>query len=309
LAQVTTRTVPGDGELEFDVVDVFTSTPYAGNGLAVVYGADSLNARQLQAMAREFHLSETAFPVDVAERGRRSDDDGADYRLRIFTPEAELPFAGHPSVGTAWALRRRGLLPSGRRHQLCLAGLVEVEVGEPDDLVWLTGRPPVVQEGPDAVATLAAVGLQPAHEAAPAVVAGAGLDFAYVGVTPDAVARAVPDLQRLRGLRGERPLGGLVVVAWRDGTAHVRVFADDIGVPEDPATGSAALGLGAALVHWKLLPPDGTSTFTVRQGAELGRPSTLHVEVRAEGGVAVRCRVGGCVVPVSRGAIRVPPDA
>jgi len=107
--------------LEYEIVDVFAAAPYAGNPLAIVYGADGLDQAQMQSMAREFNLSETTFPV------ARTDDDraaGADYRVRIFTPAVELPFAGHPTVGTAWALARRGLIEPGERVQACGAGLI-----------------------------------------------------------------------------------------------------------------------------------------------------------------------------------------
>ncbi|HET8615607.1 MAG TPA: PhzF family phenazine biosynthesis protein [Actinomycetales bacterium] len=309
---MTTRTWADHDELEFDVVDVFTTTAFAGNGLAVVYGAESLTTQQLQALAREFNLSETAFPVPPGDVGQDvAVDADADYGLRIFTPETELPFAGHPSVGAAWALCRRGLLTPGRRGQLCRAGLVELETAGPDDVVWLTGRPPVVGGEIDPAGPLAAVGLGAIDQVGVTpVVAGAGLDFSYLFVRPGSIARAVPDLQQLRRLRTHGPeLGGVVIVGWHDGTARVRVFTDDIGATEDPATGSAALGLGAVLVHAGLLAGDGTSTFTVRQGIEIGRPSTLYGEVRAQAGVPVQCRVGGTVVPVSRGTIAVPPRA
>jgi trans-2,3-dihydro-3-hydroxyanthranilate isomerase len=300
---MTTRTRAGEDELEFDVVDVFTSTRFAGNGLAVVYGAEALKTHQLQSIAREFNLSETAFPVLAG-----ADEGGPDYELRIFTPETELPFAGHPSIGSAWSMCRRGLLRTGRRRQLCGAGLVELEVGGLDDAVWLTGRPPRVGGEIDPTAALAAVGLTAADQVGVRpVIAGAGLDFYYLFVRPGSIARAVPDLQQLRQLRAQgADLGGVAIVGWHDGTARVRVFTDDIGATEDPATGSAALGLGAVLVDAGLLAPDGTSTFTVRQGIELGRPSTLHGRVEARSGAPVRCSVGGTVVPVSHGAIAVP---
>ncbi len=233
---MATRTWAAGGDLEFDVVDVFTPVPFAGNGLAVVYGTESLTTSQLQAIAREFNLSETAFPV--------LDVEDADYRLRIFTPQAELPFAGHPSIGSAWSLCRRGLLPPGRLRQDCPAGVVELEVGGVDEVVWLTGRPPRVGDEIDPAPALTAVGLTAGDQVGPrSAVAGAGLDFAYLFVRPGAVAGAVPDLQRLRRLRAGVPdLGGVAVVGWQDGTARVRVFTDDVPAAEDPATGSAALG-------------------------------------------------------------------
>jgi trans-2,3-dihydro-3-hydroxyanthranilate isomerase len=318
---MTTRTRGSVGELEFDVVDVFTTTPFAGNGLAVVYGAESLKPHQLQSLAREFNLSETAFPIlamppDPATRddpfhdaADGSDEPRPDYELRIFTPETELPFAGHPSIGSAWSLCRRGMLARGHLRQMCGAGPVQLEVGGEDETVWLTGRPPRIRREVDPSPALAAVGLTlPDQVGVPSVIAGAGLDFYYLFVRPGSIARAVPDLQQLRKLRAQgSDLAGVAIVGWHDGTARVRVFTDDIGATEDPGTGAAGLGLGAALVDAGLLAADGTSSFTVRQGIEMGRPCTLLVEVDARSGEPLRCRVGGDVVQVSRGWIAVPP--
>jgi trans-2,3-dihydro-3-hydroxyanthranilate isomerase len=298
---MTTRTWGMPDELEFDVVDVFTTTPFAGNGLAVVYGAQALKTHQLQSIAREFNLSETAFPI--------LPDPAADYGLRIFTPETELPFAGHPSIGAAWSLCRRQVLAPGTLQQQCGAGLVQLEVGAVDETVWLEGRPARLRREADATPALTAVGLTLADQVGVApVVAGAGLDFYYLFVRPGSIARAVPDLLQLRKLRAQgSDLGGVAIVGWHDGTARVRVFTDDIGATEDPGTGAAGLGLGAALVDAGLLAADGTSTFTIRQGIELGRPCTLHGQVEARSGDAVHCRIGGNVVPVARGVIAVPP--
>ncbi|KQX65635.1 PhzF family phenazine biosynthesis protein [Angustibacter sp. Root456] len=292
-------------ELEYDVVDVFSDRAFAGNPLAVVHGTDGLSAQALQALAREFNLSETAFPT---ARG-----DGA-YDLRIFTPVTELPFAGHPSLGAAWALRRRRMVTADALQQSCAAGTMPVSF-DGDGRVRLTGGEPRVSEPVDAeaaLAALAAVGLAASDLAGPPTrVAGTGLDFCYLLVRPDAVARCVADVPGLRRagalLREELtgPLGGIVVAAWEGDRAHVRVFADDIGVPEDPATGSAALGLSAALVAAGLLP-DGRTQYDVRQGAQIGRPSALWCAVEALDGRAVRCEVAGFVVPVARGAIARP---
>ncbi|HEY9418018.1 MAG TPA: PhzF family phenazine biosynthesis isomerase, partial [Pseudonocardia sp.] len=112
---------PGDATLRFDVVDVFADRPFAGNPLAVVHGASGLRTTQLQALAREFNLSETVFPLPPTQPG-------ADYRARIFTPASELPFAGHPSVGVAWVLGRDGIVGHGDAVQECGAGLLPVTV-------------------------------------------------------------------------------------------------------------------------------------------------------------------------------------
>ena len=291
-------------ELEYDVVDVFTPTPFAGNALAVVYGAHDLPTSALQSLAREFNLSETVFATPTPH------DADTDYRVRIFTPLTELPFAGHPSVGAAWALARRGLVAGPALVQGCAAGLVPVQLGQgAGEVTWVGGTDPRVAHEIEPDGPLAATGLVAEDLVGlPTLVAGAGLDFGYLVVRPGAVAKAMPDLRLLRSLRSQSArLAGVSVVGWHDGTARVRVFTDDIGAAEDPATGSAALGLAVVLVAHGLLAGDGTSTFTVRQGVEMGRPSTLHGEVTAAGGRAVACRVGGEVVPIASGTVRVPP--
>ena len=294
---------PGVGRLEYDVVDVFTPTAFAGNALAVVYGAHDLPTTALQSLAREFNLSETVFATPTPHAT------DTDYRVRIFTPVTELPFAGHPSVGAAWALARRGLVAGPELVQGCAAGLVPVRLGAGEgEVTWVGGTDPRVAHDIDPDGPLAATGLGTEDLVGlSTLVAGAGLDFGYLMVRPGAVAKAMPDLRLLRSLRSQSArLAGVSVVGWHDGTARVRVFTDDIGAAEDPATGSAALGLAVVLVAHGLLDADGTSTFTVRQGVEMGRPSTLHCEVSATAGRATACRVGGEVVAVASGTVRVP---
>lgn len=294
------------GTLSFEVLDVFTDTAFAGNPLAVVLGAERLNGGQMQALAREFHLSETAFPLEptAAERAR-----GVDYRLRIFTPQVELPFAGHPSIGAAWLMHALGRVGSGRVVQACGAGDLPLEVAPGGGQVELTGAAPTVTGRLDAEPLLSAVGLAATDlvGVAPAV-AGCGIDFCYLPVRPGAVARSRFEAGLLEALpvgRGE--VSGLCVVGWqKPQPVRMRVFAANIGVPEDPATGSAALGLGAFAVNAALLPGDGPSAFVIEQGIELGRPSTLRVRVEASGGAATSCRVSGDVVRVSAGTIAVP---
>ena len=278
--------------LGYQVVDVFTGTAYAGNPLAVVLDADELSTGQLQALAREFNLSETAFPMVAT--------DGADYRLRIFTPSVELPFAGHPSVGAAWLLHSLGRLPTGDVVQSCGAGRLAVTV-TPDGAT-LTGGTPSWGDRLDPGPLLAAVGLAAGDLVGVAPRwCGAGLDFGYLLVHPDALGRARPDPARLAVLGG----AGVSVTTWDGRSARSRVFAGGVGVAEDPATGSAALGLGVLLAVSGLLP-DGGSAYDVVQGIELGRPSLLSCTVQVAGGAPVRTTVRGQVVPVARGEIRVP---
>jgi trans-2,3-dihydro-3-hydroxyanthranilate isomerase len=280
--------------LPYEIVDVFTDRAFAGNPLAVVLDGEALTTDQMQSLAREFHLSETAFPLP-SER--------ADYRLRIFTPEVELPFAGHPSVGAAHTLARLGRLRTGAVMQECGAGLLPVHIGP--DSVTLTGGAPEVGPELDPAPLLAAVGLAEGDLAGPPPrLAGCGISFAYLSVRPESVARAAPDLALLQRL----PVGsGVSVSSWNAGTrtAHTRVFAGEVGVAEDPATGSAALGYGVWLVATGQVP-DGTTDYTVHQGAEMLRPSVLACSVTAGDGRAERATVAGRVVPVASGRIRQP---
>ena len=289
----------GDTVLDYWVVDVFADAAFAGNPLAVVLDADELSTEHMQAMALEFNLSETTFPV-------RTSTDGADYLLRIFTPTAELPFAGHPSVGTAWLMHASGRVGGGRLVQECGAGLLPLEVSA--EGAKLTGGQPLVGDPVDPAPLLAAVGLDAADLAgAEPRWAGTGLNWAFLHVTDDAVVRARPDLGRLTQLTESGPdRAGVSVLAWEDGQAHARVFAGGFGVPEDPATGSAALGLGVWLVAAGLVAADGESSYQIAQGLEMGRPSRLTCTVSAAGGRAIECQVSGSVVPVARGQIAVP---
>ncbi|MBO0850098.1 MAG: PhzF family phenazine biosynthesis protein [Pseudonocardia sp.] len=287
--------------LRFDVVDVFADRPFTGNPLAVVHGADGLDTDRLQAIAREFNLSETVFPLPPRA-------EGASYRARIFTPAEELPFAGHPSVGVAWVLARDGVIGAGDAVQECGAGLFPVRVDAAGARIG--GGPPHV--GPTLVAEplARAVGLAAADvdPVAAAGVAGAGLDHVFLPVRPDAVARSVvPELGQLRAAAGGRGLLTVVSLDLACRRVHARMFGPGSGVPEDPATGSAAVALGVYLVDRGLLPADGEAAFTIYQGAEMHRPSRLEVEVRARSGAAVTTSVGGRVVAVSSGQIAIPP--
>ena len=279
--------------LAYQVVDVFTGTAFRGNPLAVVLDADDLSTAALQVLAREFALSETAFPMAAAA------GEAADYRLRIFTPEVELPFAGHPSIGAAWVLAQLGRVAPGRVVQSCGAGLLPLDVSA--DEVALTGGAATASGVVDQAELLAAVGLRAKDTTGVEPrVCGAGLEFAYLMVAPDALARVEHDLARLRGLG----TAGLSVFAWDGERARARVFAGGVGVAEDPATGSAALGLGVYLVRTGLLPDGGA--YVVEQGVEMGRPSVLRCQVDVEGGQVVACTVAGQVVPIARGEIRRP---
>jgi trans-2,3-dihydro-3-hydroxyanthranilate isomerase len=269
----------------------------------------------MQAIASELNLSETTFPM-------RSDR--ATYRLRIFTPVAELPFAGHPSVGSAHTLARLGRIPTGSVVQECGAGLLPVEVDEAG--AQIVGGPPEVGPDADPGPYLAAVGLtladltgsaDPAGSVDLASLAGAaspgglpvrttsaGLPALFLPVRPDAVARARLDLA---ALAGTGLADNLALFSWdaASRTAHLRVFAAAYGIPEDPATGSAALAFGIYLASAGLVP-DGGTDYTIHQGAELGRPATLTGTVTVHSGQVTGTAVRGEVAPVAAGRLVVP---
>lgn len=278
--------------LAYEVVDVFAGEAFAGNPLAVVLDGDDLTTEQMQAIAREFNLSETTFPYAPPE--------GATYGLRIFTPGTELPFAGHPSVGSAWVLHRLGRIDAGDNVQACGAGLLPVHVTA--EAVTLTGGEPSVSGELNAQSFLDALGLTGSDLAGPAPRwAGVGIDWGFVVVNPEALASVSPDIRLIEGLGNT----GVSMLSWDGRVARCRVFAGGAGIAEDPATGSAALALGVYLQAAGLLG-DGVHQYVVEQGYEMGRPSTLRCTVTVTGGQVTRTTVAGSVVPIARGEIRVP---
>jgi trans-2,3-dihydro-3-hydroxyanthranilate isomerase len=291
--------------LRYDIVDVFTDRPFAGNQLAVVHGAEGLTSEQCLALAREFNFSESTFPAPAGE---------TEYATRIFTPGGEIPFAGHPTLGTAWVLRSHGLLGAGPVMQVCGAGRIGVRFD--GDRVELSATPrdlvgPIADEL--VAALLADLGLSLTDLAGPVFVAGCGLSFAHVPVVPDAVARALvstrPLSEYVPAIETRDPFEGINLVSVTGSApalnVHARVFVPGLSVPEDPATGSAAAGLGVALVAAGLLPEGGG--YDIAQGIEMGRPSRLAGTVEVADGVATLCHVAGEVQHVASGEIAVPP--
>jgi trans-2,3-dihydro-3-hydroxyanthranilate isomerase len=229
----------------------------------------------------------------------------ATYRARIFTPETELPFAGHPSVGAAVTLTRRDGRPPGRVVQECGAGLLPIEVYD-GGKARLSGGTPTVGPELDPAPLLACASLEADDYAGPPPrLAGCGLEFPFLSVKADAVRRASGDAAAAR--RFGFPM--VSVLHWDAATAsaHARVFCPGVAVPEDPATGSAALGLGVWLVESGLLGGSGDFSYHVRQGVEMLRPSTLECTVTAASGQVVSATVAGHVVAVASGRIAAPP--
>lgn len=297
----------------FLTADVFTDRPFGGNPLAVFPDARGISPERMQQVARELNLSETVFVLPP-------EDPKHTRKLRIFTPGAELPFAGHPTVGTA----------------LILAWLGEVPLtGEETRIVFEEGVGPVpvairTADGKAVFAQLSASQL-PEFRPAPAVSelaemlsldpedvltggeapqeVSCGLAFLYVPLrNRDALRRARLRLDRWEALLAHS-WAPSVYVFTRDHELpetdlRVRMFAPALGVPEDPATGAAAAALGGYLGSRS--SEDGTLRWTLEQGFEMGRPSLLYLEVDRAGGQITAVRVGGGAVPVSDGTMDIP---
>jgi trans-2,3-dihydro-3-hydroxyanthranilate isomerase len=298
--------------VEFEVWDVFAARALEGNALAVVPDAGALDAATMQAVAREFALSETVF-VRPGGAGRP--------RLRIFTPARELPIAGHPTIGATFALDRRGRLATG--SATFELGVGPVEVGLERDAhgrltrAWMDqGRPRRLATDVDRPAAAHALHVDEAGlaEGLPVEVWSVGNPFLLVPLaSEEALARASLTLARLGGLAPEEHRAVLAFVPPRGGRpARCRMFGEALGVVEDPGTGSAHGPLGAYLArHGLVAPPRGERSIDVAslQGVEMGRPSHLTVRLRAlpedaatEAALSdVRVAVGGAAIRVMTG--------
>jgi trans-2,3-dihydro-3-hydroxyanthranilate isomerase len=273
------------------VVDVFTDTPLAGNQLAVFTDARDLPERLLQPLARELNFSETTFVYPSEQDGHA--------RMRIFTPAVEIPFAGHPTLGTAFVLA--GPLQLDEIRLETGRGTVPVRL-ERDGSRVVFGRMrqplPSMEAFEPADEILAALGV--ARSELPVRLFDNGPRFVYVALgSPEEVAALRPDLQRLSDL------GPVGVNCFAGSGTHwkTRMFAPAFGVAEDPATGSAA---GPLALHLALEGRIGWGEeIEIAQGAEVGRPSTLYARVDGGPDAVERIEVGGAAVVVARGEFRL----
>ena len=297
--------------LPFATCDVFTDRAYAGNPLAIVEGADGLSTDQMQTMAREFNLSE---PIFV----QTPDDPANTAKVRIFFPTAEIPFAGHPTIGCAIHLAQKRNSPGDFSDLITLeevAGLVPVTVtrmGARLRAEFTAPKLPAPHPGPaDPGLIAAALGLDraeigfAAHESA---MWAAGPDYLFVPVASlDALARARPAGAEFQHL-ARRSNESIYVYARGQGCDfRARMFAPGHGVPEDPATGSASAIFAAQLLAMGEIA-EGANRFTLHQGIEMGRPSQIGLSVDCTGGALTAIRIAGSAVPVMSGQI-TPPGA
>jgi trans-2,3-dihydro-3-hydroxyanthranilate isomerase len=279
--------------LAYVVADVFTDRPLSGNQLAVFTDGRAVDAPTMQALAKELALSETVF-VLPPEAG------DADVRIRIFTPASELPFAGHPTLGAAFVLG--GPLQKVVIRLETGAGVVPVELqreGAEIRFGWMDQPVPTWRPFAEAGELLALLG--PVRSGLPVEFYDLGPGHVFVELdSVAALAALAPDFAALARLTGH----GVYCFARDGGRWRSRMFAPAHGVPEDPATGSAA---GPLAIH---LARHGRIGFgeeiEIVQGVEIGRPSTLYAVVEGSGGGIERVRVGGSAVVVARGTFRLP---
>ncbi len=286
----------------FKQVDVFTGVGLRGNPVAVVIDADDLSDKQMQRVANWTNLSETTF---IREPTPNS---GADYLLRIFTPQQELPFAGHPTVGSAHAYLEHGgarLDPDVLRME-CGAGVLTIRAeGEGESRLIFTETPEakLVREYANSAGVISeALGVEISSDPPPAAVSnGPTWTFVYVPETA-MIAAMKPDMAALSRLSEEHGLTGLAAFALtgKDPAVRIRCFAPFFGVPEDPVTGSANAALPTYLARYGLLDRTGRS-YTASQGLEMGRDGRVHVRIRDDD----RVEIGGQAITVVEGEIRL----
>ena len=294
--------------------DVFTDRLFGGNPLAVVLDGRGLSAETMQAIGKEMNLSETTFVLP-------SEQSETDVRMRIFTPGAELPIAGHPTIGSTFALARSGVIAPGRERFVFGLGVGPVPVAltwKGDDLgfAWMTQPTPTfgdaIADPAGAAAALHLPGPAVAGTGLPVQVVSCGVPFLFVPLTTrSAVDGAWVDQQALETLlqtAHTRASGVFVFSSEPRGersTVYSRMFAPGLGVHEDPATGSASGPLGAYLVRHKVVPPEKAGSMLSLQGVKMGRPSHVHIAIGLERGEITSVRVGGEAVLAGEGTLYV----
>jgi len=297
----------------FVQVDVFTDRVFRGNPLAVFLDGRGLDDERMQQIAREMNLSETVFLLPPATA------EGA-AALRIFTPGREVPFAGHPTIGTAWVLAAQGLASRNAARFVLeeKIGPVPVELeGDParPDFIWMTQGAATFDtplENRAAVAASLGLGLEDLLDGAPVQPGSTGSTFLFVPLRDrETVDRAQLDVARLLAAMGERPRMGVFVFApdadAAAGRVYSRMFAPHTsGVPEDPATGSTSGPLGAYLVRQGLVKAADEVRIVSEQGTKMRRQSFVHIRLAMTGERVDSIRVGGSVVPVLDGELRIP---
>jgi trans-2,3-dihydro-3-hydroxyanthranilate isomerase len=297
--------------LQFETVDVFTSDQFSGNPLAVVLNAEGLSTEQMQRVAAEFNLAETTFVLPPKHTTHTAE-------VRIFTPRGEMPFAGHPNVGTAFVLARAGTsygrpLAGDRVIFEEKAGLVPIALLK-DGATVVGARlasPQALSVGSEIpvelIASACGVAVDDIETANhPPSIASCGAAFILAELkTRDALAAASPRADIFRQQVAKHPVTSILVYTQVDEEKidiRARMFAPQHGIPEDPATGSANVALIGLLAKLRA-ESDLQLSKTIAQGVEMGRPSLLHAQAEKRGGIVTATTIGGRCVPVMSGTI------
>jgi trans-2,3-dihydro-3-hydroxyanthranilate isomerase len=288
---------------DYRIVDVFTQRPLEGNALAVFFDAKGLDDETMQRIARETNLSETTFvfPPQRADTAAR---------VRIFTPGKEMNFAGHPTVGTAWVLRETGIV---RKDERTFAldenvGSIAIRVDD-DDIIWLRTPPITIgSDSYDPALCAAAIGVETSDLLdVPPKNLSAGNPHVFIALRDmAAVDRAQVDTAALRRLfANESEPTALFVFTPVPLGAYSRMFANDFGIVEDPATGSATGPLAAYMISYDLAPRQHGAHWVSEQGTKMGRRSILHVQIDGDGG-RQGIEIGGHVTAVATATLSLP---
>jgi trans-2,3-dihydro-3-hydroxyanthranilate isomerase len=292
---------------KFYQVDVFTGTPFGGNPLAVFVDAKGLDEGYMQKIAREMNLSETAFVAPSSDRE-------ADFEVRIFTPSKELPFAGHPVIGTAHVLREIGEVSSDQKiiHLKLLIGTIPVYVEE-DELLFM-GHPQAkflqIVTSVDLVAESLGLPSSAIDLRWPCQIVSTGIPALFVPIKT-LVSMQQIKINSAKLLEIFTPLGTDMIYVFTTGTLdsgstlHSRLFAPFIGVPEDPATGSASGAVGAYLAKYCVIEKETFDSIKIEQGYEMKRPASIYVQVKQEGTIIKSIRVGGESVTIIQGQLKI----
>ena len=291
-------------------LDVFTASPFQGNQLAVFPEPGELTGEEMQVIAREMNFSESTFILPAENDG--------DVKMRIFTPGSELPIAGHPTIGSTFALAIEGVIATGRRDFVFELGVGPTAVslewnGEALSFAWMTMPLPTFGATIDDRSALArAMGIEPGDlaEGLPAQLVSCGVPYVLVPLASRAAVDAV-SIERQAFARCCRDAGieetpvffFTTAGASGDETAYSRMIAPAFGIAEDPATGSASGPLGCYLVQYGVVTAARPNPIVSLQGMAMGRPSRIHIAIDGGVGSITRVRVGGQAVLVGRGEL------
>jgi trans-2,3-dihydro-3-hydroxyanthranilate isomerase len=298
--------------LEYLHLDVFTSNRFEGNQLAVFPTPGQLSTEQMQKIAQEMNFSESTFIYPARS--------GGDIQMRIFTPGTELPMAGHPTIGSSFALAHLGTIPVNREQWTFELGVgpISVTLEWKSAALWFAWMTQLLPSfggeiaDREALASACGVAATDLLDGAPAQQVSCGVPFLFVALKTrravDAVAidqRALATCSRAAGLP-DLPVFFFTPEATGDETVYSRMLAPGFGITEDPATGGASGPLGCYLLHHEMVSAEQAKSMVSLQGVAMGRPSRIHISIDSSDEMITKVRVGGQSVLVGRGQLERP---